>query len=547
MPIIFSTPPVASVRELETNIFELARLGEQGPRSFRAAAPDDIEPTAPHKVFDISLNDLLQGHGLDNPRLVAWRYLVTRQNDVIAAAEVDCDEPQVKHAFGLLNEGPYVTATSKALRIGEEQKVLEGVSLEFTVIRIPALYVMAVWLRDEKGMDDVIIPMPPTHSLLEPWKHYTKSEFGDILSQAARDRGSFDDSPKLHHLDSIDRTFYILRNEKVAAALEEFHSLDPTSMQSADRLFETYGPGNIIERMNSPVERFLDYESLLALLQRKDADKYRLLHKGTPFYFLFWTAFDARNYEKSVFYLDSAVSEDMRCDPDNWIERPASKLLMLHDELQVAQRVKAQILGSLQFEFDRFNAVSGLKPITVENWREFVKRLLKADFSGDASHSKRSIVSTFYTFLLEFSDRNTELVLRSGPGGSVEPFLAHLFKGGVLFESLLKFHYPKQDSGRTTDILRHAFENSDFKNEFLEFVDQKAYSLREIAKNIADSSNPDDLQTAFKVTAQLRNTTGHNLVWDDIFTGPEAYTAFFHQQVNALLYVLAIKDLNLRT
>jgi hypothetical protein len=32
-----------------------------------------------------------------------------------------------------------------------------------------------------------------------------------------------------------------------------------------------------------------------------DVDKYRKMHKGTPFGFLSWLAFDMRNYEKAMF------------------------------------------------------------------------------------------------------------------------------------------------------------------------------------------------------------------------------------------------------
>jgi hypothetical protein len=49
------------------------------------------------------------------------------------------------------------------------------------------------------------------------------------------------------------------------------------------------------------------------------------------------------------------------------------------------------------------------------------------------------------------------------------------------------------------------------------------------------------VEDQFSTTAKLRNTTGHNLVWDNIFSAPAKYEDLFHQVMNALLYVIALK------
>ena len=48
---------------------------------------------------------------------------------------------------------------------------------------------------------------------------------------------------------------------------------------------------------------------------------------------------------------------------------------------------------------------------------------------------------------------------------------------------------------------------------------------------------------AFDVTSQLRNTTGHNLIWDPVFENPDNFKRFVEQQVNAILYIAAKKFL----
>jgi len=68
-----------------------------------------------------------------------------------------------------------------------------------------------------------------------------------------------------------------------------------------------------------------------------------------------------------------------------------------------------------------------------------------------------------------------------------------------------------------------------------------AESLTEIHDAIHSGSS---LVTAFGTAAKLRNTTGHNLVWDDIFSTPVKYVDLFEQvmsAMSAILYVISWK------
>ncbi|MFA5387433.1 MAG: hypothetical protein WC322_03480 [Candidatus Paceibacterota bacterium] len=110
---------------------------------------------------------------------------------------------------------------------------------------------------------------------------------------------------------------------------ELFNRVDEKNSQCCDRFFENqkFFPGNTIGQKHVPYERFEAYESNLKLIKENFSDKFDKMHKGTPYYFLGWTAFDFRDYERAVFYMDAAISEDIRIDPSNWFERPASQLL----------------------------------------------------------------------------------------------------------------------------------------------------------------------------------------------------------------------------
>lgn len=328
---------------------------------------------------------------------------------------------------------------------------------------------------------------------------------------------------------------YFLTPSLLQHAIQVFRDLDLKGPADGDRFFETFGPGNLVLFADRPFERFHDYEALLAALQAEDPAKYEVIHKGTPYYFLAWTAFELRNHEKALFYMDAAVAEDIRKDPARWLEQPAAAFLTLQaPRAQVAARVAAEIQNSLDAQLDRFNAISGLAPLDRDAFvEEFVKPLLN-------DLSTRTIVSAFYTFMLEFWDRYRELCLRSAEGGSVEPFVTHLFKGGLIFESLLKQLYPNKDDGDPAKTLGQIFRTTAFQADFLASVSPSADSLRQAFNGITGN----DIQSAFDTTSRLRNTTGHNLVWADVeyvLGDPENYRMMFEQEVNALLYVVATK------
>ncbi len=322
-------------------------------------------------------------------------------------------------------------------------------------------------------------------------------------------------------------------DENMEKARLAFKKLIIDTPQDGDKFFENkeYWKGNTIgEIIDKPFERFNEYERLLIIIKNEDENKYEKIHKGTPFFFLAWMAFDLKNYEKAVFYIDAAISEDMRNKPDNWSRYAAGQFLFLnHNGNEPWERIvklKKKFLDELQ----RFNNVSGLPEIhKIDFINKFVKILLQAK-------ENHSIITAFYSYILEFEEREKELLLRSSQGGSIEPVLTYLFKGSLIFESLLKYLYKKSDDQNYLQ-LRDIFETPEFKGDFVHIKKSSANSLQEIVGAIKTN----DLRTAFKTTSKLRNTSGHNLVWVDIFDNPANFKKLYEQQVNAILYLIQKK------
>lgn len=311
-------------------------------------------------------------------------------------------------------------------------------------------------------------------------------------------------------------------------ALYEFSNIDFNNSDVANTFFERFGVGNSFTKIATPFERFSYYESLLDELLGFDYEKYQIIHKGTPFYIMAWLAFDLKNFEKALYYIDAAISEDVKNSDGNWTSLPASYFLTLVDNSQVAQRTIDFVRHRLDSEFSRFNIISGSIPLNIDTFiSRFVIPLLQ-----DAP--KRTIISAFYVFLLEYTERMQELQMRSTEGGSIAPFLLHLFSGALIFETLLKHLFPIKNNGDPTRTLGDIFNTTSFIRIFPRNISTSANSFVEILSGITDET----ILTAFTTTAKIRNTTGHNLIWDDTFANPTQYQRLFHQEVNSILYLI---------
>ena len=321
---------------------------------------------------------------------------------------------------------------------------------------------------------------------------------------------------------------HFLTDPLAQLAITHFDNID---INQGDWFFSTFGPGNLTNATDRPHERFSDYETLLNLLRDRNQQKYNELHKGTPFFFLSWLSFDLRNYEKALYYLDAAISEDVKNAGPYWVNKPGAEFLKLTTQQHVAGRIIAQVRGLLIEQIERFNNVSGLGNITIDNFIDnFVANLIH-------DPSARTIVSALYIFILEKNERMMELKIKSTEGSSLGPIIAHLFSGGIIFESLLKKLYPTKNDGSPIKTLGNIFHTTSFTADFATGIQTSAETLQDIL----DAINDNTLVTSFTATARIRNTTGHNLVWDNIFNDTTKFEMLYNQIINALFYIVERK------
>jgi len=313
--------------------------------------------------------------------------------------------------------------------------------------------------------------------------------------------------------------------------IQAYRELGENDSVAADHFFSNgnFFPGNTTLGTHMPHEKFLHYEGILRGLYIDNPEKYLQIHKGTPYYFLGWTAYDLRDYERSLFYFDAALSEDIRRDPQGWKDTPAADFFKLRDKAgQSALRVTVEVRQVVKEQISKYNANYGFH-FTLENFLRYV------DFNAEKG-SHRSVITSLYSFILDFFDRALQLNLRSISGGTFEPFFLHLFKGCLVFESVLKEFFEDQFSLPLGNILN----NKKAQLEIPDFDTRgNLWFLTDITKEFIEyqlKSRQNITQSIF-FTYKLRNATGHNLAWNVNFCA-NTYTDLFENILFSIFYLI---------
>ncbi|UGT43846.1 hypothetical protein LTV02_10850 [Nocardia yamanashiensis] len=159
MPLQLPEPPAEVPEKVKGRLHAFADGGKFSTKALKSARKEQLALTTPHEVFTMGLDDLAAGAGLDRAESVGWRYLVSDGNQVIASAETApaADGSQEVSQF---TEGPFVLGTDKAVKVVRKLPQLEKKGYELRLLRIPALYVMALWLHSPS--DDLLVPLEPS-------------------------------------------------------------------------------------------------------------------------------------------------------------------------------------------------------------------------------------------------------------------------------------------------------------------------------------------------------------------------------------------------
>lgn len=138
---------------------------------------------APHPIYQLGREDLAKGRGLDAAVQVGWRYLIYSDDRCVAAGYADSQDGQ--HS-AVLNRGPFVESTRAAIELAESLPQVKSAVYEPALLAVPALYVLALWLRSPNAAAPaILIPLSPKPAQLTQ-RTYAAEELVPLLTAMAQ-------------------------------------------------------------------------------------------------------------------------------------------------------------------------------------------------------------------------------------------------------------------------------------------------------------------------------------------------------------------------
>ena len=236
------------------------------------------------------------------------------------------------------------------------------------------------------------------------------------------------------------------------------------------------------------------------------------------------------DYETAAFYIDSAVSEDLKQPTTK--DSPA--LLFFQIDINNPNQASHGLVTLLHKEIDaaiaNYNTRPNAKKLTFPELQTCFLRVALAPDKGYL----RTLVTTFISFCLEWQHRSRLIELRTEPG-TAEPFYIHLFKGCVLFESLLKANTQKKPKQTMLGgVLTELYEELGFALK--PKMNISKFDFPTIIKDIPTDDR--SIFTAVEQTGRIRNTTGHNLNWQ-VALGRQDYDMLAGYVASSCLHAIA--------
>jgi hypothetical protein len=160
MPLHIPEAPETATAVVSSTVRAFAESGNFRLPALRSAT-GPLQVMQSHQVFTLDLTDLVAGRGLQAARPSGWRFLIQDGEKVVAAAETVVTGISAEHLFSGFSEGPFAPSTADAIRTAQRLPDVERGEFELRLLRVPALYFMAVWVYDTGGKGDLLLPLAP--------------------------------------------------------------------------------------------------------------------------------------------------------------------------------------------------------------------------------------------------------------------------------------------------------------------------------------------------------------------------------------------------
>ena len=272
---------------------------------------------------------------------------------------------------------------------------------------------------------------------------------------------------------------------------------------------------------------------LLHKCHNADPVAYDRIYKGWIYFYLGLASFLLQDYEIAFFFIYNAVESDLdKFDP---VTNPshAMRLIQLDSELPEHK----DFIGDAEKRIDALIQIYNIRPESKNlNLPELRKNFLRPTIKANRKNWG-TLATTFISFCLEWNYRDQLFTLCPEPNAS-EPYFLHLFKGCLLFESLLK-NNPNCPAPNITsnlgDELKRLKTQLGIHDKSKLNINGK--TLSQVVNKI-NQEGENSLPTAMQYTGWLRNTLGHNLGWG-VSLNKSQYQRLFEMVASSCIHAIS--------
>jgi len=185
MPLQVAKPPLAARKAVLSMLGRMVAMDADHVAALRAASPGSVAISTPHRLAVLGLDRIRAGMSLRSAaHKKGWRFLVHNGSKVVATANSSVSAGG-KHAFAHITDGPFVAGTEQAIRRAESLPVVKKGRFEPIWLQVPAINVVALWLKNLDKGADLIMPVRPAPKELRPYQPLAATAFVTVATELA--------------------------------------------------------------------------------------------------------------------------------------------------------------------------------------------------------------------------------------------------------------------------------------------------------------------------------------------------------------------------
>jgi hypothetical protein len=183
MPLQVAKAPMAAQKAVHSMVARM--VATDNVSALRSASPTSVAISTPHRVAVLDLDRIHSGMSLRAAaHTKGWRFLVHNGDKVVATANSSLKD-KGKHGFTHITDGKFVSGTERAIRRAERLDSVRNGRFEPLLLQVPAIHVVALWLRNLDKDDDLLMPISPVPKPLRAYHAVSTRDFVAVLSQLA--------------------------------------------------------------------------------------------------------------------------------------------------------------------------------------------------------------------------------------------------------------------------------------------------------------------------------------------------------------------------